>query len=386
MTTRPVSALVLIAAAVISTAQNKQSQPVPLRPIAPLDLAHALDMYASGRFDEAVQAIARAGDEVGRNLRRHWPVTGAAWIDGGAGGRPRRQLAAAALALESENLRAERGEWRASDNPLCAAACVLDWAQQQLVERGNADEGERAWYMAAAAVAGGVRDFRYLHRAIDPSNVRVLPGLMDRAVVRFPDDPPLRLEVAIAAAARFTILTDTGTSRPVLAQRALAVRLAPQLFRMADASASDTVAMLEALADDPLAGAEARVHLGFLQWVLGNDQASRTALTIAAAQTTDRDARFLAEFLIAWTDLARDDGAAAARSVDAALTTRPGSQSAAVLRAALALQDGDATAADAAGIQALERRGDVDPWRSFLYAHHDRLPALIASLRAEVAK
>jgi len=32
---------------------------------------------AAGGFDEAVQAVARAGDEIGRNLRRHWSVGGA---------------------------------------------------------------------------------------------------------------------------------------------------------------------------------------------------------------------------------------------------------------------------------------------------------------------
>ena len=96
--------------------QQKKKE-VPLRPIAPLDLRRTLDLYAEGRFDEAVQAVARAGDEVGRNLRRHWPVTGRAWIDAEPGGRPRRLLAAAALALETENLRAERGDWGVSDDP-----------------------------------------------------------------------------------------------------------------------------------------------------------------------------------------------------------------------------------------------------------------------------
>jgi hypothetical protein len=391
MTRRSVGVMMLIvmAAAVTSAAQRRpdQQKTIPLKPIAPLDLPRTLDMYASGRFDEAVQAIARAGDEVGRNLRRHWAVTGAAWIESGAADRQRRQLVAAALALESETLRAERGGWRVSDNPLCAAACVLDWAQQQLVERGAADAAERAWYLAAAALAGGVRDARYLHRPIDPvRSVRVLPGLMDRAVMRFPDDSSLRLERAIAAAARFTILIDTGTQRPAPVLRTLAERFTPELFPARDADPRDAQAMLASLVDDPVVGPEARMRLGFLHWVSGDDQASRTALTTAAASASDSDVRFLAQFLIGWMDLARDHGSAAARALDAALTTRPGSQSAAVLRAALALQDGDAVTADAAGAQALERHGDVDPWRLFLYGHHPRLATLIASLRAEVAK
>jgi len=380
--------LVLMAsvAAVVAAAQRRpdQKQDIPLKPIAPLDLPGTLEMYGSGRFDEAVRAVARAGDDVGRNLRRHWAITGAAWIAANAADRPRRQLVAAALALESEALRAERGGWRISDNPLCAAACVLDWAQQQLVERGAPDAGERAWYLAAAALASGVRDARYLHRPIDPAR-NVVPGLLDRAAMRFPDDPALRLERAMAAAARFTTLIDTGTSRPVLAGNPLA-RFSPDFARLRDNSAADAVAMLESLVDDPAVGPEAGVRLGFLHWALGNDEAARTALTTAAARATDADVRFLAQFLIGWTDLARDDNAAAARALDAALTARPGSQSAAVLSAALALRDGDAATADAAATRALERHGDVDPWRLFLYGHHPRLTALIASLRAEVAK
>jgi len=391
MTKRPFCVLLLaVAATALAAAQNRSDprKPIPLRPIAPLDLPATLDMYAAGRFDAAVQTIARAGDEVGRNLRRHWAVTGAAWIDGGgAGDRPRRQLAAAALALESEALRAERGDWRVSGNPACAAACVLDWAQQQLAERGAPDTAERAWYLAAAALAGGVRDTRYLHRPIDPARgAGVLPGLMDRAVLRFPDDPALRLERAIAAAARFTVLIDTGTARPALVENALLARFAPESYRPRGSGAGEVASMLEALADDSTVGAEASLRLGFLQWVLGNDQVSRTALTAAVSRAADPDVRFLAQFLVGWTALAAEDGAAATRALDDALSTRQGSQSAAVLRAALALQDGDALTADAAAAHALERRTDLDPWRLFLYGHHSRLPALIASLRAEVAK
>ena len=97
--------LVVLAVARPAADQQKKKE-IPLRPIAPLDLRRTLDLYAEGPFDEAVQAVARAGDEVGRNLRRHWAVTGRAWIDAEPGRRPQRLLAAAALALETENLRA----------------------------------------------------------------------------------------------------------------------------------------------------------------------------------------------------------------------------------------------------------------------------------------
>jgi hypothetical protein len=205
------AAVVLVALAVAHPAANQQKQkPIPLRPIVPLDLGRALDLYAAGSFDDAVRTVARAGDEVGRNLRRHWPVTGQAWIDAEPGSRPRRLLVAAALALETENLRAERGDWSNTDDPPCAAPCVLDWAQLQLVERGTPDRAERAWYLAAAALAGGVRDWRYLQRPSLARAPRVPLGLMDRALIRFPSDPALRLEQALAAASRFNTIREDG--------------------------------------------------------------------------------------------------------------------------------------------------------------------------------
>ena len=131
--------------------------------------------------------MARAGDEVGRHLRRHWDVTARQWIDADPAQRPRRMLVAAAFALETEHIRAERGDWRMTDDPPCAAACVLDWAQLRLVERGAPDEAERTWLLAAAALAGGVRDWRYLQRPVEPARAsRVLPGLMDRGLLAIP--------------------------------------------------------------------------------------------------------------------------------------------------------------------------------------------------------
>jgi hypothetical protein len=209
---------------------------------------------------------------------------------------------------------------------------------------------------------------------------------MDRAVARLPEDPALALERGMAAAGRFAIMVDTGTARPVLARNAMSGLFLPESFRARDTSANDAAAMLERLAGDPIVGPEARARLGLLHFILGNDQEARTAFTAAAAQATDSDVRYLALFLLGWSAIGREDADAAKHALDASLAARPGSQSAAVLRAALALQDGEAEAADAAGAAALERKGDLDPWRLILYGHYQRLRALVASLRAEVAK
>ena len=79
------------------------------------------------------------------------------------------------------------------------------------------------------------------------------------------------------------------------------------------------------------------------------------------------------------------DAAAAIPHLDAALAARPDSQSAAVALSALTLQQGDATRAYDIAQSSLDKRPtDVDPWRLILYAHHPRLPGLIAQLRKQV--
>ena len=384
----PAVVLLVLVAVAGPEADQQRKREVPLRPIAPLDLRRTLDLYAEGRFDEAVQTVARAGDEVGRNLRRHWMVTGRAWIDADVPTRQRRLLVASALALETENLRAERGDWRISDDPPCAAACVLDWAHRQLIERGSPDRAEHAWYLAAAALAGGVRDWRYLQRpAVPVRAARAVPGLIDRALLRFPSDPALRLEQALAAAGRYNVIVENGTTPPEIALTSIPVELRDRVgFLIARDDPAAAADLFSRLADDPEVGAEARMRLGYLYWTQRNYDAARAELTAAVARARVADVRFLAEFVLGWIQATRSASDTAIPHLEAALDARPGSQSAAVLLAALELQRGDAVKADAIARAAFEGKSDLDPWRLFLYGHHDRLPALIAALRREVAQ
>jgi hypothetical protein len=375
----------LLVSSTIGAGQKAKPKPAPPPSIAPLDLALLLDLYADGRFDEAVRSVARAGDETGRHLRRHWDVSGRQWIDADPAQRARRILVAAAFALETEYLRAERGDWRITDDPPCPAACVLDWAQLRLAERGDPDPAERAWFLAAAALTGGVRDWRYLYRPVDPARAsRLLPGLMDRALLRFPGDGSLRLEQALAAAGRYNITTDGRlaapfmTSLPVFGSRGFsAVPMRPD--------GQEAAGLLTALGDDPIVGGEARMRLGYLYWVVGHDEAARDALTKASLRAGEADIRYLAQFLLGWIAIARSDSGAAIPALQAALAERPGSQSAALALASLELQRGDAGKAHDLARAALdERRGDVDPWRLFLYGHHPLWPARVADLRRAV--
>jgi len=379
MPRRACAFLLLVLFSATPRADQKPKAGIPLPPIAPLDLASTLDLYAEGRFDEAVTRVARAGDEIGRNLRRHWDVSGRQWIDADPAHRPRRILVAAALALETEHLRAERGDWRVvTGDPPCAASCVLDWAQLQLVQRGAPDQAERAWYLAAAALAAGDRDWRYLQRPVNPARAsQVLPGLMDRALARFPADPALGLERGLAAAGRFNVIVDGG-------RRAASIPMPRGGFSAVSIGLDPEPAagMLAALVEDPGVGPEARARLGFLHWTLGRDEAARAELTKAAERTADADVRYLAQFLLGWIAIKAGDSAGAIPRLEAALTARPGSQSAALALASLELQRGDAGRAHEIARASLDRRpSDLDPWRLFLYGHHPRWPALLAELR-----
>jgi len=366
-------------------AGQKAKPPAPPPPIAPLDLPRVLDLYASGRFDEAVRGVAQAGDEIGQRLRHHWDVTGRQWIDADMEHRPQRMLVVAALALETEHIRAERGEWRVAEgDPPCTASCVLDWAQSQLVQRGAPDQAERAWYLAAAALAGGDRDWRYLQRPVRPGRApEVIPALMDRALARFPGDSSLRLEQGIAAAGRFNVLADGGRLAPAIQLPSILVGRGISAATLGlDPNAP--AGMLTALVDDPLVGPEARLRLGYLYWAHQRDDLARDELAKAAERTGDADVRYLAQFLLGWIAIKRGDPAGAIPRLEAALAARPASQSAALALASLELQRGDADKAHAIAQASLDRRSDLDPWRLFLYGSHPRWPARLADLRRAV--
>jgi tetratricopeptide (TPR) repeat protein len=353
-------------------------------------MARLLEAYGSGQFDEAVQAVAKAGDSVGKNLRAHWSLDALPWVDADPASRVHRLLVAAAFALETENIRVERGEWGTTTTEVrCQGTCVLDWAQARLGERGPADSAEHAWYLAAAALAGGVRDWRYLQRPANPrAQPPILAGLMDRALERFPDDPRVRLEQALAAVGRFAVTIDgeRDSSAPLPGVVININGMRGGTLSAPRPTARDQAAtMLAALVDDPVVGVEARIRLGYLQWAIADNESARASLTRAAADAKETDDRYLAEFLLGWIAMQAGDAAAAVPHLDAALAARPDSQSAAVALSALTLQQGDATRAYELAQSSLDKRPtDVDPWRLMLYAHHPRLPGLIAQLRKQV--
>jgi tetratricopeptide (TPR) repeat protein len=353
-----------------------------------LDLARLLDDYAAGRFDQAVRAFEAAGDLKANQLRSHWRGTVRLWVDANPASKPRRLLATASFALETEHLRAERGGWNYMMTGVCqlppnarnrdargpAGQCVMEWAWSLLGERALADEGERAWVLAAAALLSGMREYaplyRFLPRAVPPDPTS--NGLLREALRRHPDDKRLQLEQAIAAAARYNITVDGGGSAPA------------QFTTIVNIGGVRTTANVPPR-DDAEVGPEARMRLGYLLWEGGDRDRSRKELAAAAKAAKDPELRYLAHFLRGWIAMTSNNFEEALPDMEAALAARPDSQSAALALSALELQRGEAARAETITARSLTNRpDDADPWRLFLYGHHPRLPLLIAELRKQV--
>jgi len=399
MSLKPIAmaALVVASATALSAGQRKPPKPPEPPPIAPLVVSQLLDTYRAGRFDEAVRAVENAPDRIGVNLRPHWSLDSRPWIDAVPADRSKRLLTAAALALETEGIRVERGEWgHVSGEILCPGTCVLDWAQSLLVERGAADAAEKSWYLAVASLVGGVRDWRYLQRAPPPTPPQnappgaIMAGLTERALLRFPGDPQIRLEQALAAAGRFSttlegarLVNDPTNMVITFGGPGAGVRSAPTLPPREAAAA-----MLEALVPDTTVGAEAQMRLGYLRWALLDDPAAQRALQQAAERSpVDSDVRYLSRFLLGWIALQAGKPEDAIPQLEAALLARPDSQSAALALATLRLQKGEATQAYATARASIDkRRTDDDPWRLFLYGHHPLLQSRMAAFRAAVTE
>ena len=378
---------------------------------AALDVARLLDLYGTGRFDEALRAVESATEADAQQLRQRWRIGGRLWIDAEplSTSKSHRLLTAAAFALETEHLRAERGQWAAPMAGVCVpppkqpgaksppGPCVLEWAMALLQERGAPDDAERAWYLAAAALAGGVRDWRFLYR-VNQVSVRgmrelVSRGLLAEALLRFPDDARLRLEKGIAVSARYNVTTDGGG--PVSLPGLIVIQGAGTVSNAYDARA-DAIEIFSKLADDPDVGAEAHLRLGYLYWATGEAFQTRTELLAAAkaakteAGSSDpakTDLQYLTHFLLGWTSLQDNRPEDAIRELQASLEARPHSQSSVLALASLELQRGEAARAQELTRASLQARPtDADPWRLFLYGHYPQWPRLIAELRSKVAR
>ena len=373
--------------------------------VSKLEPAPLLDMYAQGDFDGSLKPVYQANRAQAREFRQRLVLAGSLWVDGVLDDRSRRALAAAAFALEVERIRAERGEWQAEDETECAGRCVIEWACTLLQGRGAADESERAWMLASIALANGVRDWTFLQSPLArPTEKTVQRGHVHHAIARFPDEPRFRLARAVALASRNMVTGEMdaphdGTRTELVSDPLIRLIEGPSFIastlEQRRATLGDYVKEeFEALASDTAVGPvspvspvsdEARIRLGYLLWVRGDEQGALAAQRRAAESTQDPDLKYVANFLAAQAAQALGDLRTAETHYTAALAARPHSQSATLGLAALLYVRGEAKQAyDLVEASRAGRPRDDDPWRMFLYGHFAKLPALVGDVRQRV--
>lgn len=391
---------VAIAAAVVRTVSTQSALP---------DVATLLDRYAAGRFDEATRPVANATEDQARALRAQLMTAGRLWID--APGKPRadRMAAAAMFALETEAIRAERGEWAAPTDYICAGRCIVEWACALFYERGpsssemavDPDAIEHAWFAASVTLASGVRDWGFLHvPRLVSEPFGESKGHVDHALVRFPDDVRFRFARAQSVAARFEVTTEQDEPRegtrldfpaPVVSAivvNGVSIGTPPRSASATRRSAQRQLTLKELvdLSSDPTLGASARTRVAYLHWTIGDYADAITEAEAAALQATDPDVRYLARYIAGMAAQSSGALANAESQFAAALDARPHSQSASIALAALRFQRGDAAGAYALSEESLTKlKNDDDPWRLFQYGDYATLPAKIQAMRRAFA-
>jgi tetratricopeptide (TPR) repeat protein len=359
-----------------------------------IDMPAALDAYARGAFDKALDYARRLPPERLTDLGLPILQAGRAWVDSAPDERPRRVLIAAAFALEMQSVRAERGGWMRSDgDPPCTGACVLEWACALLQSRGAADAFERTWLLASVALAGGVRDWAFLHTPLTPPGPRtVIRGHLVHAMARFPDEPRFRLARAVAQASRLAVLPEmdapregelTGPAR--LTEIQVVGPAMPLITEMRSSQMDYARQLFASLIADPSVGPEARMRVAYLDLRARAYNDALKQAREAGDTATEPDIKYAARYLAAQAAQAIGDLTGAEALLTSALEVRPHSQSATLGLAALRYRRGDVEPAYGLIETAFrERPTDDDPWRMFLYGDFMRLPALVAELRRQI--
>jgi hypothetical protein len=360
--------------------------------IPAIDVAASLDAYARGAHEAALEPLRRASVDEIRDFGPVLTLAGQQWVDRVPEDRPRRALVAAAFAIESQALRAERGGWVVGGgDPPCHGPCVLEWACALLQSRGEPDEVERTWMLASVALAGGVRDWAFLYGPLAAPGPRTVErGHLVHARARFPNEPRFRLARAVAIASRLATVPEFEAPRagvrtgPAPSLGTIRIVGLPEGFVIDRRAAQLDYAgrQFQELLDDAAVGAEARVRLAYLDYRAGAYESALSRARESGETAANPDVRYLARFLASQAAQAIGDLDLAESLLASALEARPHSQSAAIALAALQYRRGAAEPAYAL-VEAtfLQHPADDDPWRLFLYGDFPRLPALIAELR-----
>lgn len=181
---------------------------------------------------------------------------------------------------------------------------------------------------------------------------------------RFPNDPELLLTVG-AAHEKYARLTDRSPTphlRNALGPLAAAVQADPALL-------------------------QARLHLGRVQWRLGELDEARRTLQNGIAQGGEADERYLAHLFLGQVHAQAGRADAAVEALQTALGIDPAGQAAAAALAQVLLLRGDTTAARAVVDRALTRpRDHFDPHWNYLSSNATDIDDRLDDLRAECGR
>lgn len=327
-----------------------------------------LDRYLAGHFAEVIGAIENEGDydDLLKDLKRDAP----AWIDaGGPADRPRRQLAAATLALEAARA-GTFDDWKLVQNFVRleyiywkAPPKLIEWGCQLLSQAGPPTDSERLWHLASLAVAARAGDFEFLIGS--PWEARGNPWdeftHLQHSANRFPHERRFALAQGIAVEWRLF-----PTPRP---------------------GAVEAQKIFELLSEETVVGPEASMRLGFMLFRAGNLPRALTSLSSAATRSRDPYVTYLAHYFRAKVFERQRLPSEAEAAYRDALAVIPAVQSASFGLAAVLAARGkraDAAALVDAALMAAPR--PVDPWRAYGEADARFWPELIARLHAEIGR
>ena len=343
----------------------------------------ALDRYADGQYADAIAKLSVLG---GFNAPQ-----AETWARAlGPNELARRRLLAATLALE----------YTASRPGLSPS--LLEWARDAVQATGSA-EWERLWLRAAIALAEGVEAWNFLTpppaaASVGASSRGAAPavppplGYLAEARRRYPDDPHFKLAEAVGLEVAASPAPATPLSRrspgPVAFDRIAGEMLdeghAPPPAQAALVERAATA--FEALAADPVVGAEALVRLGFCRLRLGQRDRAVQHFTDASRTASEPAVGYLARLFagVAHARSGRVDEAVAAYR--AALEILPHTRSASALLTSLLFMHHRLDEAEAvAGDFLSNSQADRDPWQTYLLGDYRSYSDLVIRLR-EAAK
>jgi tetratricopeptide (TPR) repeat protein len=235
-----------------------------------------------------------------------------------------------------------------------AAADLIEWGCRQVRRIRAPGEFERQFHLAAFALFGGL---------VDPDAIESHAGHMR---LQFRSEPRLLYERAVAEELRAAPFFEGGKA----SERDVQKRNEEAAKRYAEA------------AKQPGLEAEARLRLGHVEVALGRYAVALTTLDGLEKALDDPDLQYLTHLFRGQALAHLDQLDAAGREFRAALTVRPGAQSASMALAAQLFRNGERGEADRIVAALLDEVEVVsDPWWTYWPADYRHAAQLLAAMR-----